>query len=65
VLSGVIEQGSAPQLIATTPELVWEPSLGIYLIAEGFKSSPIISGNNGHGHIAVDEGSQSPAMATR
>jgi hypothetical protein len=64
VLFGVIEQGSAPQLIATIPEFLWEPSLGICLIAEGFKSSQIISGNNGHGHIAVDVGSQSPAMAT-
>ena len=31
------------QGIATIPEIVWEASLGIYLIAKGFKAtSPIL-----------------------
>jgi hypothetical protein len=58
VLFGVIDQGGAAQAIATIPEFVWELSLGIYLIAKGFKASPITTGNNGHGHLAVDEGSR-------
>jgi hypothetical protein len=41
VLLGAFEQGSAPQVIATAPEFVWELSLGIYLMVKGFKPSPI------------------------
>jgi Domain of unknown function (DUF4386) len=41
VLFGVFEAGSAPQVIATAPEFVWELSLGIYLMVKGFKPSPI------------------------
>jgi hypothetical protein len=41
VLFGVIEPGSAPQVIATAPEFVWELSLGIYLMVKGFRPSPI------------------------
>jgi Domain of unknown function (DUF4386) len=44
VLLGVFEAGSAPQVIATAPEFVWELSLGIYLMVKGFKPSPILSG---------------------
>jgi len=44
VLLGVFEAGSAPQVIATAPEFVWELSLGIYLMVEGFKPSPITDG---------------------
>jgi len=40
VLFGAFEAGSAWQLIATVPEFFWELSLGIYLIAKGFKASP-------------------------
>jgi hypothetical protein len=40
---------------------VWELSLGIYLIVKGFKVSPITPGSNGH--LAVDDGSPSPAVA--
>ena len=39
VLFGVIEAGSVWQAIATIPEFIWELSLGIYLIAKGFKAS--------------------------
>jgi hypothetical protein len=43
VLFDVIEPRSGWQVIATTPEFVWELSLGIYLIVKGFKPSPITS----------------------
>jgi hypothetical protein len=58
---GVIEQGSAAQFIATVPEIIWEASLGIYLIAKGFRaSSPILGGLRTN---AVDSGSATPAVA--
>ena len=45
VVFGAIEAGSAGQGIATIPEILWEASLGIYLIVKGFKpSSPILTG---------------------
>lgn len=44
VLLNVFDAGSAPQIIATAPEFVWELSLGIYLMVKGFKPSPILSG---------------------
>jgi hypothetical protein len=43
VLFDVFEPGSAPQVIATAPEFVWELSLGIYLIVKGFKPSRILA----------------------
>jgi hypothetical protein len=30
--------------LVTLPEIAWEASLGTYLIAKGFKPSPILSG---------------------
>ena len=41
VLFGVIEPDSAPQIIASIPEFVWELAFGIYLVVKGFKPSPI------------------------
>jgi Domain of unknown function (DUF4386) len=41
VLFGLFEPGSAPQVLATAPEFVWELSLGIYLMVKGFKSSGV------------------------
>ena len=41
VLFNVIEPGSAAQFVATIPEILWELSLGIYLVVKGFKPSPI------------------------
>jgi hypothetical protein len=35
VMFGVIEQSGATQFVATIPEIAWEASLGIYLIARG------------------------------
>ena len=59
VLFNVIEPGSAPQFIATIPEIFWELSLGIYLMVKGFKPSPILSGTIGD--PGADE--RSPALA--
>ncbi|HEX2290814.1 MAG TPA: DUF4386 family protein, partial [Pseudonocardiaceae bacterium] len=42
IVLGVIEAGSVWQVIATAPEFVWELSLGIYLMAKGFRPSPIL-----------------------
>ena len=43
VLFDVFDAGSAPQGIATIPEILWELSLGIYLTFKGFRPSPILS----------------------
>lgn len=43
VLFGVFARNSGPALIMALPEIAWEASLGIYLIAKGFKSAPILS----------------------
>jgi Domain of unknown function (DUF4386) len=59
VLLGVFKAGSAPQIIATAPEFVWELSLGIYLMVKGFKPSPILSGTIGDAGV----GERSPASA--
>jgi Domain of unknown function (DUF4386) len=62
VLFNVIEPGSAPQVIATIPEFIWELSLGICLMVRGFKPSPILSGAAGPaGPAGADE--RSPALA--
>jgi len=42
VLFGAYDQSSAASFFLTVPEAVWELSLGIYLIARGFKPSPIL-----------------------
>jgi len=59
VLLNVFDAGSAPQVIATAPEFVWELSLGIYLMVKGFKPSPILSGTIGDAGV----GGRSPAPA--
>jgi len=41
VIFGVIEAGSAAQMLAVIPEFFWELSFGIYLIVKGFKPSAI------------------------
>ena len=52
ILFGVIEAGSVWQIIATLPELVWELSLGIYLMVKGFKpTAPILSEPDTAGQI--------------
>lgn len=41
VLFGLTEAGSPLQLAASLPEFFWELSLGIYLVAKGFKPSAL------------------------
>jgi hypothetical protein len=41
VLFGVFEAGSVWQGIATIPEILWEASLGLWLIFKGFTLSPL------------------------
>jgi hypothetical protein len=52
VLFGAYDQSSGESFILTLPEAVWELSLGIYLIAKGFKPSPIL--NDDGRHTGVD-----------
>jgi uncharacterized protein DUF4386 len=42
VVLDIIGKGSAAQTIATVPEFLWELSLGIHLLAKGFKASPLL-----------------------
>jgi hypothetical protein len=39
ILLGVYDAGSAPQIIATAPEFIWEAFLGIYLTFKGFRAA--------------------------
>ena len=48
VLFGAYAQTSGASFILTLPEAVWELSLGIYLIAKGFKPSPILYDDERH-----------------
>jgi hypothetical protein len=48
VLLDVFKPGSGPQIIATVPEFFWELALGIYLIVNGFKPSPLTVGDSPH-----------------
>jgi hypothetical protein len=41
VMFGAAEQGGALQVVATVPEFLWEASLGVYLIAKGFRSPSV------------------------
>ena len=61
VMFGGLEQGSAGQFIATIPEILWEASLGIYLIAKGFKASSGILDKPRR--TSVDAGTMTPAVA--
>jgi hypothetical protein len=40
VLFGVYEPQSAPQMLLTFPEMIWELTFGVYLIAKGFTATP-------------------------
>jgi hypothetical protein len=42
VLFGAYEQTSGTHFLFSIPEIAWEASLGIYLIARGFRPSPIL-----------------------
>ena len=41
VLGGAFDKGSSPQAIMTIPEFIWELSLGIYLMARGFRPAAL------------------------
>jgi hypothetical protein len=43
-LFGLVKPVSPATAIATIPIALWEFSLGLYLVAKGFKPSPITSG---------------------
>jgi hypothetical protein len=43
-LFGLIEQTSSLAALAALPVALWELSLGVYLVAKGFKPSPITAG---------------------
>lgn len=63
VLFGGIDQGGMAQGIATIPEFAWELSLGIYLLAKGFKpSSAILDGSRHTGNGSLDSSSVAPAL---
>jgi hypothetical protein len=51
VLFGAYDQTSGPSFILTVPEAVWELSLGIYLIARGFKPSPVLYDDSRHAGV--------------
>jgi hypothetical protein len=63
VLFGAYEQTAAPAFIFSLPEIAWEASLGIYLIAKGFKPSPILFGDARR--PGVDDGPRIPPVAAR
>ncbi|MFB4317021.1 DUF4386 domain-containing protein [Actinomadura sp. 21ATH] len=44
VLFGAYGQQSAVNLLFTAPEIVWEASLGIWLLTKGFRPVPLITG---------------------
>ena len=58
ILLGVYEAGSAPQIIATAPEFVWELFLGIYLTFKGFRAA-------GLRKLGFETGESAPATAAK
>jgi hypothetical protein len=42
VMFGAFDAGSAPQAVATIPEIIWEAFLGLYLTFKGFKATPVL-----------------------
>jgi len=42
---GVIDRTSTATGILVIPDVIWELSLGIYLVVKGFKPSPILVAN--------------------
>jgi len=42
VLFGVYEQSGGAHFLASIPEILWEASLGIYLIAKGFRPAQVL-----------------------
>jgi len=42
VMFGAFDAGSAPQVLATIPEIIWEAFLGLYLTFKGFKTTSAV-----------------------
>jgi hypothetical protein len=42
VMFGAFDAQSAPQGIATIPEIIWEAFLGLYLTFKGFKATSVV-----------------------
>src|SRR3954449_5682774 len=42
VIFGAFDAGSAPQFLATVPEIIWEAFLGLYLTFKGFKTTSAV-----------------------
>ena len=51
VLFGAYDQTSGPSFVLTLPEAIWELSLGIYLIAKGFKPSAVLYDDGRHAGV--------------
>jgi len=58
ILLGVYEAGSAPQVVATAPEFIWEAFLGIYLTFKGFRPA-------GLRKLGFDTGEPVPASSPK
>jgi hypothetical protein len=54
VLFGAYDQISGPSTILTLPEAIWELSLGVYLIAKGFRPDASLL-ERGRGDTGADE----------
>jgi hypothetical protein len=53
-LFNVYDQNSAPQALLTIPEVVWEGSLGIYLIVKGFRAAGLDKLGVPRGEVSVE-----------
>jgi hypothetical protein len=64
VLFGAYDQVSSTSAILTLPEAVWELSLGIYLIAKGFRSdASVFSREGGADDLALGMGTTGAQVA--
>ena len=52
-LFGVYERQSAPQMLLTFPEMIWELTFGVYLIAKGFTVARAAPGRRAAGPRAL------------
>jgi len=51
-LLGVYEPQAAPQFLLTVPEMIWELTFGVYLVAKGFSSPVLRRGGRAHADAA-------------
>jgi hypothetical protein len=62
VLFGAYAQSSGASFVLTFPEVLWEASLGIYLIVKGFRPAARVLGRPGR--PGMEWQSLAPATAT-